>query len=151
MLLALTLGTTVGWACGVRTDPRPPEDTAARAPDDFEAAVAPGTVTLQWERPTRTVDGERLYDLAAFSVERRRGDANFATIATIDVTDTDRIRTQRTFRYVDRDPPPGEVEYRVRAVTDDGEHGMPTNAILVTNRATGVEDPYTSPEEVPDE
>jgi hypothetical protein len=122
-------------ACGVRTDPRPPEDTAARAPADFEAKVTGTTVELRWERPTKTADGRRLYDLASFAVERRTGDAPFETIASISVTDSDRLRTQRVFEFVDEAPPPGQVEYRVRAVTADGEPGLETETLTVTATA----------------
>jgi hypothetical protein len=117
-------------ACGVRTDPRPPEDTAARAPEDFEAVRGDAGVELSWERSTKTVDGGRLYDLESFVVERRTGASDtFETIATIPVTDTDRLRTQRTFRFVDADAPAGDdLEYRVRAMTADGEGGVPTMA-----------------------
>jgi hypothetical protein len=41
------------------------------------------------------MDGDRLYDLASFVVERRSDGGAFETIATIPVTDTDRLRTQK--------------------------------------------------------
>jgi hypothetical protein len=81
------------------------------------------------------MDGDRLYDLAAFQVERRSDDGRFETIAKIPVTDTDRLRTQKVFRYVDAAPPAGTLEYRVRAVTEDGEHGMASEVLGVTTPA----------------
>jgi hypothetical protein len=131
-LLLLAVLACDASACGVRTEPRPPEDTAARAPADFEARFLTGAVQLRWERSTKTVDGRRLYDLESFVVERRTGDGPFEAIATIPVTDTDRLRAQRTFEIVDRAPPPGPVEYRVRAVTADGEAGVPSETQAVT-------------------
>ena len=116
-------------ACGVRTDPRPPEDTAARPPDKFRVKTVEGGVELRWERVTKSMDGGKLYDLASFHVERRTGGAHFETIAKIPVTDTDRIRTQQVFQYLDAAPPAGTLEYRVRAVAADGEHGVPTEAL----------------------
>jgi hypothetical protein len=113
-------------ACGVRTDPRPPEDTAARAPEDFQARIMEGKVELTWERTTKTVDGRRLYDLERFDVERRSAGGELETLAEIPVTDTDRLRTQQVFEYIDHSPPAGAVEYRVRAVAADGEKGVPS-------------------------
>jgi hypothetical protein len=118
-------------ACGVRTDPRPPEDTAARAPDGFRVKTVESGVELRWERTTKAMDGERLYDLASFVVERRSDGGPFQTIATIPVTDTDRVRTQRVFRYVDAAPAAGS-EYRIRAVTADGERGVPTETVAAS-------------------
>jgi len=112
--------------CGVRTAPRAPEDTAAAAPDEIQARSTPRGVTITWSRPTKTVDRSRLYDLATFVVERSVDDGAFVPIATIDVTDQDRIRPQQSFRYVDDAVPPGTVQYRVRAVTEDGEPGIAT-------------------------
>lgn len=131
-LLAI-LTVAVAAACGVRTEPRAPEDTAARAPDKIDADVRAKGVTITWTRPTKTVDGARLYDLAKFLVERQTGDGYFQTIATIDVTDLDRIRPQQTFQYVDTEVPPGTVRYRVRAVAADGEPGVPTEPVPVTS------------------
>ena len=124
ILLILFIG-----ACGVRTMPRAPEETAARAPDAIEATLTAKGATITWSRPTRTVDGSRLYDLAKFVVERQTGEGSFEPIATIDVTDLDRIRPQRSFRYVDAAVPSGSVRYRVRAVTADGESGIPTEPV----------------------
>ena len=122
-------------ACGVRTEPRPPEDTAARAPGDFEVARRDTGIELSWERPTRTADGERLYDLSGFRVERAEGAGDFAPIATLSVTDNDRIRTQRTFRYLDESAAAGPLRYRVRALHADGELGEASELLLVGDAA----------------
>jgi hypothetical protein len=137
-------------ACGVRTEPRPPEDTAARAPDGFRVKTVESGVELRWERTTKAMDGERLYDLASFVVERRSDGGAFQTIATIPVTDTDRVRTQRVFRYVDDEPVPAS-EYRVRAVTADGERGVPTETVGVTAPATPAGNGKPSTEDEPHE
>jgi hypothetical protein len=126
-------------ACGVRTSPLPPEDTAARAPGNFKLEADGRSVKLSWERPTKTAAGDRLYDLAAFAIERRTGEGEYETIETISVTDNDRIRTQQSFHYVGAGAPDGELEYRVRAMTEDGEPGIATEALAVTvPSATGV-------------
>jgi hypothetical protein len=122
-------------ACGVRTMPRAPEDTAPQAPDKLEATANGQGATITWDRPTKTADGSRLYDLAKFLVERQTGSGDFQTIATIDVTDLDRIRPQQTFKYVDTEVPPGTVHYRVRAVTKDGESGIPAEPVAIATTA----------------
>ena len=128
-------------ACGVRTDPRPPEDTAAHPPDGFRVKAVTGGVELRWERTTRAMDGDRLYDLASFVVERRSDGGAFETIATIPVTDTDRLRTQKVFHFTDDAPGAGTPEYRVRAVAADGERGVPTETLAVTAPAASDEVP----------
>lgn len=132
LLLACAAVVAAAPGCGVRTNPRPPEDTAARAPEGFRAEVSGTAVELRWRRPDKTVDGDRLYDLAAFVVERRViATGEFREIASIAVTDNDRIRVQKTYRYRDEAPPAGEVIYRVRAVAEDGQHGVATEPAIV--------------------
>jgi len=109
--------------------PRAPEDTAARAPDTIKASLGEEGVIVTWSRPTKAVDGSRLYDLAKFEVQRQTDDEPFHTIGTIDVTDLDRIRPQRSFHFTDTAVPAGTVRYRVRAVTADGETGIATEPV----------------------
>lgn len=129
-LAALVCAAAAATGCGVRTAPKPPEDTAARAPERFEAEARGDSVTISWGRPTKALDGSRLYDLSKFVLERSTNGGSFVPVTTIDVTDQDRIRPQRTFRY--RDPaPPGVYEYRVHAVTADGEPGITTAPLRI--------------------
>ena len=130
-LIAVTL-LLVGAACGVRTAPRPPEDSAAEAPDNFKVQAGARGIELSWKRVERSVDGQRLYDLAGFIVERRLGDEPaFDVIATISVVDNDRIRSQQKFEFRDASPPSGRLAYRVRAYTEDGERGEATAIVAV--------------------
>jgi len=138
-------------ACGVRTDPRPPEDTAARPPDGFRVKAVTGGVELRWERTTRAMDGDHLYDLASFVVERRTDGGAFQTIATIPVTDTDRLRTQKVFHFVGDAPGAGTPEYRVRAVAADGERGVPTETLAITAPAASGEAPPPAEQAPPTE
>ncbi|MEE8312445.1 MAG: hypothetical protein V3R77_09310 [Candidatus Binatia bacterium] len=130
--LLVLLGTT-GAGCGVQGPPRPVEDTAALAPDDFVARNAEGGVFLKWTRPQEAVDGEPLYDLAGFQIERRRPtERRFEVVDRILTSDTDRLRPQRTFRYTDTTAqPPGLFEYRIRAWLNDGQRGIPTPTLVV--------------------
>jgi len=130
-LIAALLLTACTLACGVRTDPRPPEETAPRPPHDLEARVVPGGVHLTWERPDRSADGERLWDLIGFVIERRPESGEFAVIHSVPVTDNDRIRPQRDFAFDDADPPTGMLFYRVRGFTSGGQHGYPCAPVLV--------------------
>jgi hypothetical protein len=131
---ALELGLVVAIAvaaCGVRSLPRPPEDTAPRAPDTPKVRVTDESVRLRWERPSRAVDGEPLYDLAGFIVERRVGGAEFTEIHQMVVDDNERIRPQQNFTFDDESPPPGRLFYRVRAFTLDGQRGAASPPVLV--------------------
>jgi hypothetical protein len=148
--IALLSAVLMLCACGVRTDPRPPEDTAARAPGDFEVARLAGGIELSWERPTKTEDGGRLYDLSGFLVERAEGSNDFAPVASLAVTDNDRIRAQRTFHYLDESPPTGPLRYRVRAMHEDGQQGMASELLLVGDAAPARIEKQAAPEPTTD-
>jgi hypothetical protein len=109
-------------ACGVKGMPRPPEDTAPRPPGDFTAVRSGSIVKLAWSRPTESMDGEKLGDLARFIVERGGPEGGFAEIGRIAVDDNDRIRPQKHFAFVDEAPLPDPTVYRVSAVTSDGQY-----------------------------
>jgi hypothetical protein len=137
LLGLLTLFAAISAGCGVKDLPRPIEDTAALAPDDFVARNAEDGVLLKWGRPQEAVDGEPLYDLAGFEIERRQAaDHRFERVHRIVTADTDRLRPQQTFRYTDTTAqPPGVYEYRVRAYLSDGQRGIPTPTAVVDTTA----------------
>lgn len=123
-------------ACGIRTDPRPPEDTMARAPTKLTAVRAGATVVVEWRSPGESVDGKRLSDLARFVVERRVGNEPFATVGETAADTTHRLRPVRQYTYVDEAPLGDDAEYRVVAFTADGQRGVPSEPARVTTAAT---------------
>ena len=140
--LAILIAAAAAPGCGVKGPPRPVEDTAALAPEDFSAARSAEGVLLRWSRPEEAVDGEPLYDLAGFDVDRRAvGDRRFERLEKILTADTDRLRPKRSFRYTDTTAgPTGVYEYRVRAFRRDGQRGLPTPTVTVDMSAPPVED-----------
>lgn len=126
--LALSL---VPVGCGLRTAPQPIEDTAPIVGGNVDATIKDGAVVLRWPRADRSANGQRLYDLSAFIVERSRAGGSFERIATIDVVDQEKIRRRNKFEYRDETPGTGPLAYRVLAVTADGQEGPPTPVVTV--------------------
>ena len=122
-------------ACGIRTDPRPPEDTMARAPTNLTAVRKGTTVVVEWRSPGESVDGKRLIDLARFVVERRAGDDPFATVGETAADTRHRLRPIRQYTYVDEAPLSGDAEYRIVPYTADGQRGVPSEPAHVTTAA----------------
>jgi hypothetical protein len=118
-------------SCGIRTDPRPPEDTMARAPTEARAVRKAAGVKLEWKSPGQSVDGSRLTDLSAFVVERRVGDDRFAAIGEIPADTEHRLRPVRRYAFIDEEPVEG-AEYRIVAYTADGQRGVPGPATKIT-------------------
>ena len=122
--VALAAALIVSASCGVRTDPRPPENTQPRPPAGFVAKQVDHGIRLDWKRPTHSSDGMRLADLAGFLVERESPAIDaFEVIADIPVEDTHRIRPQQEFSFLDSRPPAGPLRYRVRAYAKDSQVG----------------------------
>jgi len=123
-------------ACGIRTDPRPPEDTMARAPTKLTAVRAGATVVVEWRSPGESVDGKRLTDLARFVVERRIGNEPFAAVGETAADTTHRLRPVRQYTYVDEAPLGDDAEYRIVPFAADGQRGVPSEPARVTTAAT---------------
>ncbi len=123
-------------ACGLRTAPRPVEDTAPIIEGSVETTTVGGTVVVRWPRAQKSADGKRLYDLAAFVVERSRDGGPFERVATINVIDQEKIRRRSKFEYRDETPGAGALAYRVRAVCADGQEGPPTAAAATSAAAS---------------
>ena len=129
--LALALGATFA-ACGLRTPPRPPEDTAPVIPGVVSAEREGKLVVVRWKRAERSADAMRLDDLAAFVVDRKRdGEQQWQRVGTVDVVDQEKIRRRREFAWRDAEAGSAAVSYRVRAVCADGQEGPPAEATAV--------------------
>jgi hypothetical protein len=126
-LAALTVVAALSTsACGLRTDPRPPEHTMPRRPANFAVSIENNEVRLGWSRPDKSEDGRALLDLAGFRIERSIDEGEFEVLADVAVRDRERIRPQNRFKWRDLDPLRGRSFYRVRAYTDDGQTGTVT-------------------------
>ncbi|MFQ5477759.1 MAG: hypothetical protein ACE5E4_03995 [Candidatus Binatia bacterium] len=111
-------------ACGLKTPPRPPEDTAPVFPTLPQARRdADGSVSLSWKRPTRSADGRTLHDLAGFVIEKRQADGSYREIAVVETGDAELVRPRRSFVYVDVQPSATDQRYRLRAFLADGQQG----------------------------
>ena len=134
-VVAGALGAAILFAaCGVKTDPRPPQDTAAVIPATPTVTATDAGPEIAWPRAARSADGRSLYDLAGFVVERIDRAGAVSTVTTVDVEDTDRIRKQKRFAVVDAAAPSSITHYRVRAFTADGQQGVVTDWVLAPAR-----------------
>jgi hypothetical protein len=119
-------------ACGRKTAVRPPEYAAPETITSLKAGNGADGIVLTWPRPARYADATRMTDLGAFRVERISSGAPFTPIATLEVTDRDRIQQERRFRWVDTDTVTGETyQYRVFSITTDGYVSAPSNIVTL--------------------
>lgn len=119
-------------ACGLRTPVRPPEATAPVIPGEVSAERTGGAVVVRWNRAKDSADGERLGDLAAFAVERRRvGEEVWQRVAKIDVDDMEKVRRRKDFSWRDEQAGEPAPAYRVIAICADGQEGPAADATSV--------------------
>ena len=100
-------------ACGRKTAVRPPELIAPQTISNLASRNLTDGIELTWARPRRYADGSTMNDLAGFRLERGQGDAPFEPLATLEVSDRDRFRQVRHFRYRDLTSR-AETSYRYR-------------------------------------
>ncbi|MFI5366166.1 MAG: hypothetical protein ACHQ4J_11130 [Candidatus Binatia bacterium] len=132
-------------ACGRKAPPRPPEDVRPKTIADLTASNVADGVQLSWSRPRAYADGSPMTDLGGFVVERADGadpHAAFQHVAQLEVTDRDRFRQIKSFRYLDRDTSVGTpYRYRVVSYTLDRYFSAPSN-IASLERATVAEEKH---------
>ena len=117
-------------ACGVRTPPRPPENTAPLMIGQALATRnADGSVTLSWKRPATSVDGTRLDDLAGFEIERLSANGEWEVISTLPVTDSKRVNPRSNWAHTDTTARPGIPDFRVTPFLKDGQRGSPLKCL----------------------
>jgi hypothetical protein len=134
LLLAVPL-----LSCGRKGPPRPPEDILPATISDLSAVSVPNGVQLSWSRPSLYADGSRMTDLAGFVVNRAVGDpagALVQSIADLEVSDRNRFRQIKHFRYLDTDTIVGiEYRYQVVSYTLDGYFSASSNTVTIQREA----------------
>jgi hypothetical protein len=131
-LVVLAVGVLLLPACGRKTPVRPPSFVAPEVIVDLSATNAEDGIRLSWKRPGRTADGSHLYDLGSFRVERSATGGPFTKLATVAVTDQERLRQAQHFSWLDSDVQVGEFyAYRVVSFTTDGYESEPSNVASV--------------------
>ncbi len=132
MLVAAVVAGAFAIGCGIRTPPRPPEDTMPRVASELTAEREAATITLKWRRPDKSADGQRLADLTGFFVERRSGDGAFTVVADVPADTTHRLRPFQHYSHVDASPPDGALEYRIVCYTADGQRSEPSASAFLS-------------------
>ena len=124
-------------ACGRKGPPRPLEDVLPQTIVDLSATGTAGGVQLSWSRPTTETSGGRLTDLGGFVVQRLgpRSHDGFQQVAVLEVTDRDRFRQVKRFKYLDADTIVGTTyAYRVVSFTVDRYFSKPSNVATAERR-----------------
>jgi len=121
------------FGCGRKASPKPPELVLPETIQSLSAEQSAAGVVLLWRRPEKYADGSRMSDLGGFRIERSEDGVPFTPIAHLEVSDRDRFRKIRRFRYVDAGALPGHrYQYRVFASTLDAYVSQPSNIAEVT-------------------
>lgn len=139
------------FACGRRGPVKPPEYSQPAPIEDLQATNQVEAVLLSWARPARYADGSRMTDLGLFRVERAAsGAVEFEVIAELPVSDRERFRQIKRFRFADRGAAEGEsYRYRVVSSTVDGYASAPSNTVEIVRAADAA--PKPAPTEAPGE
>lgn len=134
MVLALFAG-----GCGKKADPRAPELATPERITNLRAQLAANGINLSWNRPTQSVDGRELKDLASFVIFRKDLSQScldcpvpYRQLTTVPVEDRDKFAKQRQYRFTDANVQPQTVyRYRVTSQLSDGTLGEPSNEIEI--------------------
>jgi hypothetical protein len=143
--LLLAVGAVTGVACGRKTLVKPPELVVPERIDNLAASNGPDGIRLVWSRPVRYADTTRMFDLGAFRLERSANGVAFSTLATIEVTDRDRLQQEHRFHWTDSGTDVGQTyRYRVFSLTTNGYVSQPSN-VATLERAMPAPTPGPSP------
>jgi len=141
--LFLVLACILTASCGRKAPPRPPQDVRPKTIADLAANNVADGVQLSWSRPRTYADGTQMADLGGFVVERADGtdpSVAFKRVTQLEVTDRDRFRQIKKFRYLDRDTSVGtQYRYRVVSFTIDRYVSAPSNVAAVERATAGEE------------
>jgi predicted small lipoprotein YifL len=124
-------------ACGRKGPVKPPEYTRPAVIADLSAKNEADAILLSWQRPDSYADNSRMTDLGEFRLERAAaGAVDFEIIAVLPVTDRERFRQIKRFRFADRGVVEGEsYRYRVVSSTVDGYASAPSNTVEIVREA----------------
>lgn len=120
-------------ACGRKGPVKPPEFARPAAIEDLHVENGPDDILLSWQRPSTYTDNSRMIDLGEFRIERASGELpEFVEIAVLPVTDRERFRQIKRFRFADRGVITGaRYRYRVVSATIDGYSSAPSNTVEI--------------------
>jgi len=136
----------LAFACGRKTDVRPPDLVAPLPVGNLTAANTTDGIELRWKRPTRYADQSHMLDLAGFVIERRPACCGFVEIQRIDVGDRQRFHRTRQFHFTDSKVEAGETYfYRVIAFTVDDYRSAPAGPVEIQRNASVAPGPAPSP------
>jgi hypothetical protein len=135
-LLIFAALANVAWlGCGVKSMPISPEAARPEKISDLEAATAKNGIRLTWGRPDSYAGGEKMRDLAGFTVSRSAGEGPYQKIIDVPVTDQGRLQVQHTFTYMDNATELGKTyRYEVVSNTSDGYVSEPSNTVTVVRQ-----------------
>ncbi len=134
MLFALSASLTLP-GCGVKSAPIPPEAARPEQILGLEATSAKNGIHLTWGRPYQYAGGDKLTDLAIFSVSRADEVGPFQKIGQVPVTDQGRFQLQSSFSYFDPATEVGKTyRYQVVSSTADGYLSEPSNVVTIMRK-----------------
>ena len=134
-LLIAALASATFLACGVKSQPIPPESARPEKIVSLEAANIKEGVRLSWDRPENYAGGEKMKDLGGFTVSRAQEGMKAEKIGDIEVTDQGRFQVQRTFEFIDGNTIIGKTyHYQVTSSTTDGYVSEPSNEATILRK-----------------
>lgn len=132
---AFCLSAVFSFGCGRKAVLRAPEEVLPQTIGDLTASDMVDGIQLAWSRPRTYVNGGRMTDLSGFVIERATTSdprPAFARINVLEVTDRDRFRQVKHFRYLDRETKVGtQYSYRVVSFTVDRYFSAPSNVVTL--------------------
>jgi hypothetical protein len=121
-------------ACGVRSQPFPPELVQPQTPTSLVARSATDGIHLTWGRPTSYTGGKHMRDLAGFDIERATGvdTLEFTHVGSVELTDQTRFQQERKVEWTDPSATTGTTyRYRIVAYTMDGYRSAPAGPVTI--------------------
>jgi hypothetical protein len=130
------LASAMFLACGVKSQPIPPEAARPEKIASLEAANAKEGIRLTWDRPENYAGGAKMKDLGGFSITRTQEGKPSEKIGDIQVHDEGRFQVQRTFTFIDGATVMGKTyHYQVTSSTTDGYVSEPSNDVTIVRKA----------------